>query len=200
MPETLTLADGGEMSTDEANRLFAEAMAAPEPDEPVAPAPKPRERVKPSEEKPAHSKPRVSSDRPSRGGRKPAAKAEAPKPKDFTAELEGLLQLAYGACAATGNLADAGAIKTHGPGMAQAWNAVAQENASVRAGLEWLTKGGVWGAVIVTTMPFALQVAANHRQIAVEKVAALGVKDPEVLAHETEQDIMQMAQMAQAAA
>src|SRR6266851_4968745 len=63
----------------------------------------------------------------------------SPAPKDYSHELEGLLQLAYGACAATGNLADAAAIKHHGQNMARAWDAVAQENAAVRKGLEWLT-------------------------------------------------------------
>ena len=195
MAETLTFGNE-EMTTEEANRLFAAAMAAPEPEEEAAPAPKRREPKQPAEDKPAHSRPRVSAANPVKRAQKTAKTSETAKQKDYTAELEGLLQLAYGTCAATGNLADAGAIKTHGPGMVQAWNTAAQENSTIAKGLEWLTKGGVWGAVLMSTLPFALQVAANHGQVPIEKVAALGVKNPETLSKETIKDIEQMAQMA----
>lgn len=198
MAETLVVG-GDEMTLDDAERAFAQAMAAPEPDEPVHPAPSPKAKREPAEAKAEHSKPRVSTTAgtaPKRV-RKPAKAAEAAAAKDYTEDLQGVCQLVYGVFAATGSYADAAALKHHGPGMVQAWNAAAQENKMVRSGIEWLTKGGVWGAVMVSTMPFALQLMANHGSVPVEKVAALGVREPEVLAKETERDIQVMASMAE---
>lgn len=201
--ETLSLADGEELTLQEAERKFNMAMAAPEPDEDyAAEPPKRRTPREPAEENAEHRKPRVTSATGSTPGKRPgrpSKSTETPKAKDYTEELTGLLQLGYGALCATGNLADAGAVKTHGPSMVAAWNAAAQENPMVRRGVEWLTKGGVWGAVVVTTMPLVLQVMANHGQVETGKVAALGVKNPEALAAETMKDIEAMAAMAEAA-
>lgn len=210
MPETLALADGEEMPLDEAKREYSErdfykAMAAPEPEEPEAPAPRrkadPRGARQPEQDKPGHSRPRVSDtpgQAPRRPGR-PSKAAEAPKPKDYTEGLTEACQQAYGYLALTGNLADAGAVKIHGPGLVHALNTAAQNNQYARRGVEWLVKGAGTGAVLLAVMPFALQIMANHGQVPIERVAALGVKDPNALAAETEKDLAEMAAMAEAA-
>lgn len=143
------------------------------------------------------------------GGRPPVkkpAKADQPRvaaasgvKKDFTVELTGLVQTAWGALAAF-SPADAGAVKLAGPGLVASWNALAQENAGVARGIEWLTSGSVYGAVVMATAPLVMQIMANHGRIDAERVAALGVQDPEKLAEMTVQDIQAMAEQAAAQA
>jgi hypothetical protein len=121
--------------------------------------------------------------------------------KDFTEELTGLTQLAWGVLATT-SPADAGAVKLAGPGMVAAWNGLAQENAQIAKGIEWLTSGSAYGAVVMATAPLIFQVMANHGRVDPERVAALGVRDPAALAEMTHNDVQAMteAQMAAQAA
>lgn len=123
-------------------------------------------------------------------------KAAGPK-RDYTADLTGLVQTLWGATAAFAP-ADAGAIQLHGPGMVKAWNDLAQESSQVARGIEWLTTGSAYGAVVMTTAPLVLQLLANHGAVPVERVAPLGVQDPAALAELAHGTIAGMAEQAAA--
>jgi hypothetical protein len=149
---------------------------------------------------------RTKDGKPKRGpgGRPSRDKPRVEKPKaaqskrDFTEPLTGVVQLGWTVLAPTAP-ADAAALKLAGPGMVAAWNQLAQENATVARGIEWLTSGGSYGAVVVATVPFVLQLMANHGRLPAERVAALGVHDPAQLEAITAADVAQMAQQAAAA-
>lgn len=181
---------------------WAAAMAAPEPDEPTALAPPKKDPEAP------YGRTKDGKPKKGPGGRPPkaktASKAERPRTitrKDFREPLTDLTRLGWGVLAVS-SPADAAALQLHGPGMVEAWNALAQENATVARGIEWLTTGSAYGAVVMATVPMALQVLANHRRLDHERLSALGVQDPGVLAEMTAGDIamMQQAAAAQAAA
>lgn len=183
---------------------WAAAMAAPEPGEPTAPAPPKKDPEAPYGRK-ADGTPKKGP-----GGRPPkkaTAERKAEKPrvqaarKDFREPLTDLTRLAWGVLAISAP-ADAGALQLHGPGMVEAWNALAQENAQVARGIEWLTTGSAYGAVVMATVPMVLQVLANHGRLDHQRLGALGVQHPGDLAELTAQDVaeMQQAAAAQAAA
>ncbi|WP_301177228.1 hypothetical protein [Actinomadura geliboluensis] len=186
------------------DQKWAAAMAAPEPDEPQAPAPPKKDPEAPYGRR-ADGTPKKGP-----GGRppKPKAQTKAERPRvqanrsrDFTGPLNDVLRLGWGVLAISAP-ADAGALKVHGPGMVEAWNALAQENATVARGIEWLTTGSAYGAVVMATVPMVLQVLANHGRLPHQQLGALGVQDPAELAEVTAADVemMQRAAAAQAAA
>jgi len=181
------------------DQQWAAAMAAPEPDEPTAPAPPKKDPEAPYGRK-ADGTPKKGP-----GGRPPKAKQQvkAEKPRmqsarrDFTGPLTEVTQLAWGVLAVS-SPADAAALKFHGPGMVEAWNALAQENATVARGIEWLTTGSAYGAVVMATVPMILQVMSNHGRLPHERLGAIGVQDPGVLAEITAADVEMMQQAAAA--
>lgn len=135
----------------------------------------------PRPEKPAEDKPRVQ---------------EAPKgSKDYREPLMGVMQLLWGVTAPVAP-ADAAAVKLATPGVVSAWNALAQENAAVAKGIEWLSTGSTIGAVVMATAPLVLQLAANHGRLPVDRFAGLGVRDPEQLAAMTRRDLEEMLDLA----
>ncbi|WP_433478139.1 hypothetical protein ACQPZP_14560 [Spirillospora sp. CA-142024] len=113
--------------------------------------------------------------------------------KDYTADLTGLVQTLWGATAAFAP-ADAGAIQVHGPGLVKAWNDLAAENAQVAKGIEWLTTGSAYGAVVMTTAPLVLQLLANHGVLPGERLAPLGVQEPAALAQLAHDTVRGMAE------
>jgi hypothetical protein len=141
------------------------------------------------------------------GGRRPKEKPRVTEPKagvvkkDYTEELTGITQLAWGILATT-SPADAGAVRLHGQGMVAAFNGLAQENAQVARGIEWLTSGSAYGAVVMATAPLIFQIMANHGRVDPERLAGLGVKSPADLAEMTRADVQALseAQMAAQAA
>jgi hypothetical protein len=117
------------------------------------------------------------------------------KPKDYTQQLTGIVQLSWGVLAAT-NPADAAAVKMHGPGIVQSVNQLAQENSTVAKGIEFLTTGSAIGAVVFAVMPLVAQIAANHGRVNPDRLTALGVQDPEKLAEVTRNDVHAMQEAA----
>ncbi len=187
------------VATPTPDQEWAAAMAAPEPDEKQAPAPPKKDPEAPYGRR-ADGTPKK---RP--GGRPPKAKQQvkAEKPRtqsartDFTEPLDDVARLAWGVLAVTAP-ADAAAVKTHAPGMVKAWNALAQENQAVARGIEWLTTGSAYGAVVMATVPLVLQVLANHGRLDHRQLGGLGIADPAVLAEITAADIELMQQAAEA--
>lgn len=209
MPEGLLTAEGSRVDVAAVDQEFAKAMAAPEPTDSEFPSPPKKDSVDP--EAPFG---RTKDGKPKKapGGRPPKNKAEQPrvtaptkstapgKTKDYTQELTGVVQLGWGVLASL-SPADAGALKISGPGMVTAWNNLAMENATVARGIEWLTTGSAYGAVVMATAPLIMQVLANHGRIAPESVSALGVHKPQDLIDMTAADVhlMQVQTQEQAA-
>jgi len=206
MAERLETPEGAVLDVpgvDEAEREFAQAMAAPEPSDSEAPAPAPK-----ADQDAPYGRTKDGKPKKGPGGRPPKAErprvqaAKAPQARqDFTGPLTDVVRLGWGVLAVTAP-ADAAALKVHGPGMVEAWNALAAENAQVAKGIMWLTTGSAYGAVVMATMPMVVQVLANHDRLPHGRLAALGVQDPAELAQITREDIalMQEAAAAQAAA
>lgn len=207
MGEGLKSADGTVLDVpaagdDDAAKAFAAAMAAPEPGEPEMPAPPAKDPDAPYGRK-ADGSPKKGP-----GGRPPKEQprvqaapkgrhAATAKARDYRRDLTGIVQLGWGVLATT-SPADAGALKVHGPGVVEAFNQLAQENSKVAQGIEWLTTGSTYGAVVMATAPLIMQVMANHNRLPYDRVAALGVAPPEQLAEMTMADVSAMTQAAAA--
>lgn len=106
----------------------------------------------------------------------------------------GIGQLGQTICIATGQMADAATIGQH-------WENIAREvvNVAETEGNEWLANGldllvkvGPYTALAFAVMPFALQLAANHKMLDASKLGGRGVVSPEVLEAQMQ---AQMAQM-----
>lgn len=204
MPEGLMTADGAPVAAPAIEQEFAELQAAQAAQaDGEAPAPPKKDPEAPYGRKADGSPKKGPGGRPSK-----APKADQPRvamketrgpKKDYTVELHGLVQTAWGALAAF-SPADAGAVKLAGPGLVASWNALAQESSQVARGIEWLISGSVYGAVVMATAPLVMQIMANHGRIDAGRVAALGVQDPAVLAEMTAQDVQAMAEAAAAQA
>ena len=203
MAEGLLTAEGAPVAAPPVDTEFAalQAAQAAQADE-EAPAPPKKDPEAPYG--------RTKDGKPKRGpgGRPARARAEQPRvasptaagvKKDFTRPLTEVVQLAWGVLAGT-SPTDAAAVKLAGPGLVSAWNNLAQENAGVARGIEWLTSGSAYGAVVMATAPLLMQIAANHGRLDPERVAALGVQDPAALAEMTAQDVKMMAEAAAAQA
>jgi hypothetical protein len=195
MSEGLTTADGtpvdvAPVGTDEG---FAAVMAAQarNADAEQAPAP-PRTDPEAPYGRKADGTPKKAPGRPRKAAeprvQAPSAADKGQKPKDYTEALTGVMQLAWGVTAPLAP-ADAAAIKISTPAMVKAWNGLAQENARVARGIDWLTSGSAVGAAVMVTVPLVLQLGVNHGVVPHQRLAKLGVRDPAELAEVTRQDI-----------
>jgi hypothetical protein len=203
MAEGLTTSDGKPVEGvnpigDEqgfADLMAEQARAADSPIGETAPAPPKKDPEAPYGRK-ADGTPKKAAGRPRKDqATKPrveAPKAARPK-RDYTRDLTGLMQTLWGATVAFAP-ADAGAIQVHGEPMVKAWNDLAQENAQVARGIEWLTTGTAYGAVVMTTAPLVLQLLANHGVLPGERLQPLGVQDPRVLAELATDTVRGMAE------
>lgn len=99
----------------------------------------------------------------------------------YTEAAEGGLQIAAFAATAVGLHADAAAISMHAENVAPEIAKLAEGNAKVAAGLEWLTENGPYAALISACLPMLLQVAVNHGLVKAERFAGTGVVNPGVL-------------------
>lgn len=198
----------------EFDQTWDAAMNEPEPDEPVHPAPPVRQELTEEElgakfgwttDKDGNRRAKRAKGRPKNEARvtdkpPPVQAAKQPpkgapaagEPRDYTEDLFGVAALAHGSLCAAGQLADAGAVKHHAPRIVPALNRAAQENPTIRRGVEWMLKGGAVGALVAAVLPFALQIGVNHGRVPIEKVAALGVRHPLVLHDETLADIAEL--------
>lgn len=113
--------------------------------------------------------------------------------------LNGLGQMAQGICAIAGLHADAAAIGMFFPPVATELAKVAETNETVAKPIDFLIEIGPYGALIGALMPFAMQIAANHRWINAAHFAGQGVQPPEVLEARMQAQMLQMAANAQKA-
>lgn len=219
MAEGLTV-DGSAVDVDE--QAFAAAMAAPEPTDPVAEAPKPKDPEAPFG-RDAKGKPKAPygthpDGRPKRsaGGRKPKDSDRHDRPRvqeaasgpqaggkapDYRAGIQQVLTTGW-AVLAPFSPADAGAVLNASPALVDAWGALAEHDPRVGKIVAKVTETSVYGAAISATLMLGLQIAVNHGRIRQEAVAGLGVQPPEALAELNGQALQQVAaqQAAQAEA
>ncbi|MBO2460980.1 hypothetical protein [Actinomadura violacea] len=205
MTEGLMTSDGkpvdsepvGSEDQDFAQMMVGAAKAADSDAAKEAPAPPKKSAEAPYGYKPDGT-PKKAAGRP-RKDRASQPRVQAPKKteakKDYTEELTGLVQTLWMATAAFAP-ADAGAIQVHGSNVVKAWNDLAQENSQVAKGIEFLTTGSMYGAVVATTAPLVMQLLVNHNVLPHERLAPLGVQSPEALAGLTEQTVAGMASQA----
>jgi hypothetical protein len=199
MPEGLKTPAGDKVDLD---GEFARAMAAPEPDEPVAPAPPRVEKDAPFGRK-ADGTPRARPPGPGRGRKTSPAPGKAtpkaePKKTTETPEaasqrrtegVQGLLQIGAGLCLAVGKAkkndgfkADAYVLAANAEPLAEACASVAAENAQFANALDKITQAGPYGALVAVAVPMVTQIIRNHRPDS----KLPGTKDPKVLAAELE--------------
>jgi hypothetical protein len=189
MAEGLATADGTQIDLDRAEADFHRAMAAPEPDEPVAPAPPKRAPADPEAPfgrkvdgtpkkapggRPA--KPRVieaprAAEKPSKPGKpsgQPSTSADYTQPLgEFTSALWMVM-----AAAPVPNIdlrikvrAQAKILKENQPSLCQGINLMAQHNGTIRRGVEMLTMGSAGWVLpaVMAVAPFAVQSAQLWR-------------------------------------
>jgi hypothetical protein len=89
-------------------------------------------------------------------------------------DVDGLFKMAAAACIMKGLYADAGAINVHSPNISREMAKLAEENAQVAKLIDYLTSAGPYSGILIAVLPFALQIAANHGRIDVDKAAGLG--------------------------
>lgn len=109
-----------------------------------------------------------------------------------TQGLMGLGQLGQGLCLMTGQYADAMTVGQHWPNIAPEIAKLAGEHKWLADGVDIVIAVGPFGALIAAALPFALQIAANHRLIDAEKVVGQGVVPPAVLDAQMKARVAQM--------
>lgn len=82
--------------------------------------------------------------------------------KNYATGIEGTLLIIGKLVSDIVNPADGAIISEHAKPIAEGWNTLAQENASVAKVLDSLTEGSAWGAALMPTMSLAIAIAANH--------------------------------------
>jgi hypothetical protein len=179
--------DGEELTVDDIERRFNKAMAAPEPDEPVAPAPQPKDAgdgqepaaPAPSPDDARHTRTRTAK-APRGGGRgapKRSAKASpaaaAPAVGTYVQPVAESLQgltMAAAIMPVPGELGvrlrlQGSVIGDHTAGLARALDLAACNNAVIRRGVESLTMGSAGWVLpaVMAVVPFAMASAAVWR-------------------------------------
>lgn len=138
-------------------------------------------------------------------GAKPPGSTPKPSAKgrtDYRPGVMGITQvpvaLLAGVGAAAQNdvlLADAQIIGMSAPGIAEALNDLAQENAQIAGALDRLLKVGPYGALTMAVLPMCVQIGVNHGLIPRGLGKTMGaVYDPQDLADAAKSDLAQMAE------
>lgn len=143
--------------------------------------------VKPPQRKTAASKTAVASTRPA-DYRSPVEKR--------TEGLNGLGQLAQGLLLMTGQYADAAAVGLHFGGIASEVAKIADSNETVAKPIDFLIEVGPYGALIQATIPFVMQILANHKVIKADALMGSNVVPPDVLEAQMKAQIMRTQALA----
>lgn len=128
-----------------------------------------------------------------------AARPKAPEkkasPKRAAREeaANGVGQIIAFGCMVSGNLADAGAVGMHWPTMAHEAAVIADSDAKMATGLDYLLEVGPYGNFIVACLPFVAQLLVNHKLVKPEAMAGAGVVHPEALEAQVKRDMAQKA-------
>jgi len=103
--------------------------------------------------------------------------------------------IAFGAMT-TGNLADAGAVGMHWPGISHEVAMIAETHAPTANILDKLLEVGPFGNLIVLTLPFVAQLLVNHKVVPPEAMAGAGVVHPDALTAQVKTDMARTAMQA----
>lgn len=106
--------------------------------------------------------------------------------------LQGIAQLAQGACLFAKQYADAAAIGMHADPIAREIAALADVQPAVARTVDLLIQAGPYAALIQAVMPLAMQLAANHRLIDASGIPGGNIVPPEVLTAQMEARMMQV--------
>jgi hypothetical protein len=102
------------------------------------------------------------------GGKAATSRSKKKAGTDYASGIMGLFQMAaFGLSMAAGDknvplLADSVVISQHGPNVAQALDALAQERPEVAAVLDKVLAVGPYGLVLGALAPMVIQIASNH--------------------------------------
>lgn len=116
--------------------------------------------------RPAADKARTTKSVPEPSEAKPASTRAAPVARDYTDELSGLASALWlGLAALPPTKGYAVLVKAQTPALVPAWNTAAQQNATIRRGVEYLTaSGGTWIiGVAMASAPIAMGALALVR-------------------------------------
>jgi hypothetical protein len=118
---------------------------------------------------------------PASAGSKPTDERMSDKRKERVEAITGIAQLGSFACIIMKQYPDAGAINMYGPGIATELAKLAEAKEPIAKAVDSLSEVGPYAGLITMLMPFALQIAANHKMLKAESLASYGVKAPEQL-------------------
>lgn len=132
--------------------------------------------------------------------RRPATGAKAVEEKTASTleatrreSLESLFQIGAAVAMATSNHADAAACHRHGPGIAKEAAPLGSRYEQFGKMLDWIGQVGPFAGLLAATLPFALQIAANHGRVPYAAVAQFGVVEPQVLTMQVQAELAQRA-------
>lgn len=138
------------------------------------------------------------------GGRPPKKKAEQPRVtaptaaqgpvRDYTQDLAEFTEGVWFLMAQLPpTQAQAAVLKQHRPALVHGWNLAAQNNATIRTGVEMVTGKATWvAAVAMATAPFVLQSLALWTKSS-EQLKKAGLPTKDDLAAATVRDLEQLA-------
>lgn len=112
---------------------------------------------------------------------KPVTTADSKVLAKRTEGVEGGFQIVALAATAVGYHADAAAIGMHAEAISPEVAKLADENAAIAKGIDFITENGPYAALITVSLPLVLQLCVNHGLIKAEKFAGSGVVNPGVL-------------------
>lgn len=93
----------------------------------------------------------------------------------------GFFQMAGLGCIMFGQYADAGAVSVHGPNISAVAAKMAETNELIAKGLDSLLTVGPYAELIAVTLPFVMQLLANHKVLPADKLSGANVVAPETL-------------------
>lgn len=129
----------------------------------------------------------------SSAAKKPAAPSPTKVREEREEALNGIFQMFSFGLTMANQWADAGALAIHGPNVSRETVKLGEKYEWIGNGIDALAHVGPFTAILGAVMPLALQIAANHKRIPAEKVAALGVKDPAILESEMRMEAQRQA-------
>lgn len=107
--------------------------------------------------------------------------------------LSGLAQSAQGLLIGVGLYADAAAVGMHGPRLMSEIARLAETNEIIRKPVDFLIQTGPYAALVQAVIPFAMQIAVNHKLINTTGAFGTEVVPPEVLEAKMKAQMMRMA-------
>ena len=126
-------------------------------------------------------------------------KARGARVEERAEGLTGLFQIACIPLLATGNLADMGAVTTHGPTISREAALLAESNSKVADAIDKVIAVGPFAGLVASTVPLILQILVNHGRLPAHGLAQFGVYPPELMQQRAAIDVMKQQAEAQRA-